>query len=237
MKIVFSWDDGSPYDNKLFELHSRYNFPGMFFVPNRNSEGRAVLLPKEIQAADKRIVSFGGHTRDHVYLDTIPIDEVKDQIKDNLNYLEDLTDKKTEHFCLPGGKYNKAILRIAYSLCKTVRTADTMHFRNKRKPEKPSLHFYPRGVKSLIANGIKAGEYKLAMHLFFHNRKKTYFESLKDILLYEQKKSNDIVSIWGHSWEIEEYGLWDKLRDLFAFIKDNDLDVEDYNNLVGSYKE
>lgn len=30
MKIAFSWDDGALEDRKLFELHEKYEIPGMF---------------------------------------------------------------------------------------------------------------------------------------------------------------------------------------------------------------
>ena len=49
MKIVFTWDDGALEDLKLFELHRKYNIPGMFFVPNFNKEGREVLTPEMIR--------------------------------------------------------------------------------------------------------------------------------------------------------------------------------------------
>ena len=67
MKLAFSWDDGALEDQKLFELHEKYQIPGMFFVPTKNREGREVLSPNIIKRAESQYVSFGGHTDNHTY--------------------------------------------------------------------------------------------------------------------------------------------------------------------------
>ena len=72
MKIAFSWDDGALEDQKLFELHEKYEIPGMFFVPTRNREGREVVTPEIMRIAESRYIRFGGHTENHTYLTSIP---------------------------------------------------------------------------------------------------------------------------------------------------------------------
>jgi hypothetical protein len=60
MKTAFSWYDEALEDRKLFELHEKYEIPGMFFVPTRNREGRDVLTPQMMREAESKYVGFGG---------------------------------------------------------------------------------------------------------------------------------------------------------------------------------
>ncbi len=219
MKLVFSWDDGALEDQKLFELHERYEIPGMFFVPTRNREGREVLSPELIKNAESKYIQFGGHTDNHTYLTEIPLEKVEDEIRKNKEYLENTLGHGIDHFCLPGGKYNEAILEIVSKYYKTIRTADTMSFFNEGKLIKPSVHFYPRGVRSLIGNAIRQRSIHLLPFLL-KNRKMAYFELISKIVEIESKRSNSLVMIWGHSWEIEELALWNELDYFLNTIKD-----------------
>lgn len=87
MKIIFSWDDGALEDQKLFELHEKYKIPGMFFVPTFNREGRKVLTKEMIRSSESEYVQFGGHTQNHTYLTSIPLEDVEEEVLLNKNYL------------------------------------------------------------------------------------------------------------------------------------------------------
>ena len=58
MKLALSWDDGALEDRRLFDLHEKYQIPGMFFVPTRNKEGRSVLTPDMLRNAESEYVSL-----------------------------------------------------------------------------------------------------------------------------------------------------------------------------------
>lgn len=222
MKIVFCWDDGAKEDLKLIEYHKKYQIPGMFFVPTINKEGRSVLGSEElIEASKTELIKFGGHTQNHVYLKTLPISNVMGEVLQNVKYLENTLQCKIKHFCFPGGSYNKKIIKIIEPYFDTLRTADTCSFRiKKNKILKPSIHFYNRGKKSLLLNCIRHASIREFFFILFHI-KKDYFDLIKDIIDFESKKSESQIIIWGHSWEIEEFQLWDKLDLLFDYLKKN----------------
>ena len=211
MKLAFSWDDGALEDRKLFELHEKYSIPGMFFVPTENREGREVLTPNIIREAESPYIQFGGHTAHHTYLTCIPLENVEEEVVSNQKYLEDVLGHTVTDFCLPGGKYNDDILQIVYRHYKTIRTADTMNFRYEGGALKPSIHFYPRGIKSLLGNAARNESWAQLLYVIFHSRDE-YFQLLQGLLERERKKESSIVMIWGHSWELEKYGLWEKLE-------------------------
>lgn len=222
MKIAFSWDDGALEDRKLFELHEKYEIPGMFFVPTRNREGRDVLTPQMMREAESKYVGFGGHTENHTYLTDIPIEEVDPEVLHNKMYIENVLGHEVLDFCLPGGKYDSAILDIVYRHYKTVRSADTMNFTYSGGILKPAIHFYPRGNKSLFVNAIRNRCIKQAMYVLLHC-KDEYFDVISKLIENEQNNEYASIMIWGHSWEIEKYQLWDKLEDLMRSqcVRDN----------------
>lgn len=235
MKIAFSWDDGALEDIRLFELHRKYNIPSIFFVPTKNIEGREVLTKDIILHNADELISFGSHTQSHIYLTKIPMERIESEITDNKKYLEDILQREIEHFCYPGGAYNDQIIKIVHKYFKTSRTADTMYF---KKPEKsmlkPSFHFYPRGIKSIIGNGIRNGSYTEVGRAMKHC-KWNYFNVMKNIIEMESHMFDRYVVVWGHSWEIEAKNLWKELDSLFSFIRNEYAEcVVDYNEIFTS---
>lgn len=220
MKIAFSWDDGALEDRKLFELHEKYEIPGMFFVPTKNREGRNVLTSQMIRDAESKYVEFGGHTQNHTYLTSIPLENVENEVVLNKKYLEDCLGHEINDFCLPGGKYSDDVLEIVYKHFKTVRTADIMNFKYSGGPLKPAIHFYPRGVKSLLGNACRHNSYREMIYVVTHMNKGD-FELMDGIIEKEKKKDDSVAMIWGHSWELEQYQLWDKLEHFMKLAKES----------------
>lgn len=216
MKIAFTWDDGAPEDLKLMELHRKYEIPGMFFVPNRNIEGRKVLSPSQIRENNTKWISFGGHTENHVYLTGVSLKRAEREAVNNKYYLEDILGKEIKHFCLPGGVYTKEILEVIYKYYETVRTADTMNFVYTGRLCKPAFHIYPRGLKSLAGNAVRNGSFAEGMYVIKHFYA-GYFQIIRN-LIFSLKDKDKILLIWGHSWELEEKNLWRWLEDVMKEI-------------------
>lgn len=235
MQIAFSWDDGALEDLKLFELHEKYGIPGMFFVPTRNSEGKEVLASSQIQSVNHELISFGGHTDNHVYLTDINPLNVEKEISENKRYLEEVLNgyQALEHFCLPGGKYNPQIVETALKYYKTVRTADTMCFKNDSSLVKPSFHMYPRGKKSLLGNACRNRSWMEAVMVLLHPGK-DYYQLIKSLIDFEAKSLEAKIIIWGHSWEIEEQNLWGTVENLMKFLTEQYADsIVNYSKVSG----
>lgn len=228
MRIAFSWDDGAPEDLRLMDLHKKYEIPGMFFVPTENREGRNVLTREQIKASASEFVTFGGHTEHHTYLTSMPKSEVEQEIKANKEYLEDILGVPIRHFCLPGGKYDQEILDIVFRQFETCRTADTMAFSKKGNLLIPTFHFYPRGIKSLIGNAIKQKNVLLGRKAL-QNAGKSYFDLIRILTDEAVRVKDSQIIIWGHSWEIDELGLWGELEQYMSYVK------QIYGKLIVSY--
>ena len=230
MKIVFSWDDGALEDQKLFELHEKYSIPGIFFVPTENREGRKVLTPEIMRKVESKYITFGGHTKHHTYLTELPVSDVEAEVVDNQKYLEDILGHSIDHFCLPGGRNNRQILSIIFEHYKTIRTADTMNFKCDSNLLKPSIHFFDRGIKSMLGNSYINKSIRQMLYVATHLNS-PYFEMIKGLIRNVEKEDNAVVAIWGHSWELEEYNLWNELEELFRYLR------EKYYKQICQYNE
>ncbi len=219
MEVSFSWDDGAPEDKKMATLFEKYEVPCKLFVPTKNREGRDTLSSEDIKSISSELISFGGHTYNHVYLTELPLEIAKEEVLSNVKYLEDILNRKIEHFCFPGGKYNFVLLQELKDRFSTLRTADTMCSSFCGKLRKPTFHFYPRGNKSLFGNSIRNQD-KIFFPLFKSIYEKDYFDKMKKIISkVDDSKFDYKIHIWGHSWEVEELQLWNKLEDLLQFLK------------------
>jgi peptidoglycan/xylan/chitin deacetylase (PgdA/CDA1 family) len=229
-RLFFTWDDGHPDDFLLKALHEKYGIPGMLFVPAKNREGKAVLSCSDLTRIRSDLIEIGSHTYNHVYLTEVSHEAARMELVDSKQYLEDILGYEIEHFCLPGGRYTKQIIDDALSVYKTVRTANTMCVSHRFPVVDTTFHFYLRGWRSIFFNSCKHRSCNLLAHAISCCSRIDYFGFIKSFIqnAFEKQRNDDIV-IYGHSWEISEYQLWDKLEDLFQFIKNTEIHVEKYS--------
>jgi peptidoglycan/xylan/chitin deacetylase (PgdA/CDA1 family) len=229
--ISFSWDDGAKEDLKLMDLSLKCHIPGIFFIPATNPE-RGVIDGESIKLLAGNGFEIGAHTYSHVYLNKLGINEADKEMEDGKNYLEQLLGMEIDHFCFPGGKYNKNLIKISKKYFRTARTADTGAIvQNNSFLIKPAFHFYNRGKKSLIYNSLKNNSPIFRMSLI-NIACSDYFEFLRKLVDNLASNSADTnIIIWGHSWEIEQFQLWNKLEEMFRFISVH------YPESIRSYSE
>ena len=237
MKLITSWDDGHPYDLKIAELLERHQISGTFYIPINNSEGREVMGKEDIRTLDTQF-EIGSHTHDHVYLDSLSTDECRQQIGLGKSILEDYLGHTVPGFCYPGGKYNENIIEI-------VKDLEINHARTVKnfflKPTvnifqiPTTLQFYPHKISVYCSNYIKhqhlASRFPVFQNMTFG---KNWLDSLKS-MLNKYQHSNKIFHIWGHSWEIEENGLWNDLEEFLKYanrLNIQSLTVSDLINVV-----
>lgn len=222
LKVYFSWDDGSVYDNKISELFLKKGLKTTFFIPNHNSENK--FLDKEaIKDLAQSEMVIGGHTRNHVYLNKISIEDVEEEIKSNKYYLEDICSKPVDIFCYPGGKYNKQIVDKTKLYFKKARTAETLFFKKDFDfNHHTTFHFYNRGLKSLVKN-IFFNDTKYLPYILKHSNNE-YFELIKNVVL-DLKTQNLELNIWGHGWELENFNLFPKLDQLLDVLLENNIKI------------
>lgn len=228
-KIIFttSWDDGHIMDFKLSEMLEKYGLKGTFYIAKSHSRGS--LNKDEIIKLSKKSHEIGAHTLTHPELDKISLEQAKEEIFGSKKYLEEIIGKKVEMFCYPRGKYNDNIKNIVSSAnFLGARTTSKFCF------EKPknffefgvSLHIYPFPFRKTGLRQIKAAFEPLKKNLSQMSKLKlpitSYFswQNLARNLFDCASLNKEIFHLYGHSWEIKKYGMWEELENFLKYVSE-----------------
>lgn len=195
MQLLTSWDDGSVHDLKVAFLLNKYDLPGIFFIPTQ-----CELSQNEIQQLSYHF-DIGGDTTTHPHdLKKLSKNELYDEIGNNKDYLESITRYKLDWFAYPRGRHDEKVREVVQD-CGYMYARTTVVNHTEVCPDNyqqhTTIHIHPRRK-----------EYNGAQWLQYAKQK-----------FHEAKEVNGVYHIWGHSWEIEQYDLWNELKELFDYIK------------------
>ncbi|MVN22143.1 polysaccharide deacetylase family protein [Mucilaginibacter arboris] len=220
MKIITtSWDDGYPQDLKLADLLDKYNLPATFYIPKTNQE-HVVMDEKTIVALSKRF-ELGGHTLNHVRLySNMQAGLLENEIQGCYNWIKDLQGYNPTSFCFPGGVLNKASINAVYnSGFKMIRTTELLStaVASTYNLSPTTLQVFEHPRVAYLKNTIKRSQYKNLI-AWLTTSCTTDILKLTDIYINRVMKNDGCFHLWGHSWEIEKYNLWQKLEMVFNRI-------------------
>jgi len=223
--VTTSWDDGHILDKRMAELLDKYALKGTFYVPKceafetLNADHRRQLeekgiSPKSLTAEDileiSRIHELGAHTLSHPQLSKLPKKAAEEEIAGSKKYLEDIIGHEVKMFCYPRGDYSsetkKAVRKAGFIGARTVEMGVT-GFPKDAFEFATTIQAYPWPVKIRLHK-----TYALPQKGIFswENQAKRHFSKVL--------KHGGIFHIWGHSWEVEALGLWDRLEKVFENI-------------------
>lgn len=223
--VTTSWDDGDPADLRLAELLGSRGLRGTFYIPNTGYDGRPTLDPAALRtlAADGHEV--GAHGVTHRTLPTLGSQELAREVRDCKSRLEDILGSKVPMFCYPKGRYNKNVIRAlkaaGYEGARTTRMlALKLDFDPFEMPT--SLQVYPHTRSTYLRNVAKARNIgRLYDYMTQFMRVESWVE-LGKVLFEFVLREGGIFHLYGHSWEIEELGLWDDLGEMLDYVSRRD---------------
>ena len=220
MIFVTPWDDGDPFDERLADLLFKWGIKGTFYIPIRNSEGRKVISPAAIRTLDK-MHEVASHTLDHLYLNKLTLNACKKQIEEGKNVLESILGHEVAGFCYPGGLWNSGIrdmvIAAGFSHARTTKNL-CLKKNNDRFLLPTTFQFYPHKKSTLIWNYLKNNDYyDRCTALRMLTSTGTWLENAL-ALLTSRSETDDIIHLWGHSWEIDSLNLWSELDTFLAFV-------------------
>ena len=226
LKVTTSWDDGDILDKRLSDLLEVYDIKGTFYISKNYREKR--LSEENIRNISK-INEIGAHTMTHPDLRTLTKSEQKKEIKESKYWLEKILNTEVKMFCYPAGFYNtSAIEAVKEARFSGARTTDLGSITRPSNPYlmNTTIQVYPFPFRKLndkkyywrkllqpytqrASDLKKLGIPTISMYSWLSVAKVTF-----DIAL----NRGEVFHLWGHSWEIEQYDMWDDLEKLLKYI-------------------
>ncbi|MEY4916943.1 MAG: hypothetical protein RL616_856 [Verrucomicrobiota bacterium] len=225
MRVTFSWDDGHPHDLRIAELMARHGIRGSFYCPIVNREGLAVMSPVEMrQLVSLPGIEIGAHTYSHAYASHLPLPEWVDDTQRGKDALEHILGQSVPVFCYPGGKFSDmhadAVQTMGFRYARTTGNFSFSHGPNPlRVPT--TLQFYPHSTAVLTRNFIRHFRNHQGSRMAFSLVAASSFEKRIQLLLQAcQPGSDQLLHIWGHSWEVMDNNLLGPLENLFKCLQE-----------------
>ena len=219
--VTTSWDDGHPSDLRLADLLAKHEALGTFYIPNSNAEGRPVMRRAEIRLIGQHL-EVGGHTRDHVSLTELAPEKASHQIIANKEWLEDLLGREIDGFAYVRGHHNRTVRRLVrdagFHYARTV--ANLSHAPGPDRYQMPTtMQFFPHSDDIYIRNFLSGGPGLRRMALLRAVLGKHGLLDRLDRAAELCVRRGGCFHIWGHSWELDEYDLWDELDRFLAHLR------------------
>jgi peptidoglycan/xylan/chitin deacetylase (PgdA/CDA1 family) len=214
--ITTSWDDGHPRDWEVADLLAKYGLKGTFYVPRMNSE-REVMPIQDVKELAQDF-EIGGHTLNHISLH--PIDEGKAvaEIRGSQEWLSGLLGVAPKAFCYPRGRFGSAIQRLVrdagFHYARTVQLMRTDLPDAFAAPT--TLQLFEHSRSGYLRNFLRRCDIRTVFRYGVSLRARTDLGFLTDHFLDGVESEGGIFHLWGHSWEIEQHGLWATLEAVLA---------------------
>lgn len=219
--VTTSWDDGHPADFRLAELLSRHDLPGTFYIPLSNCEGRPTLTASGIRSLRRAGFEIGAHTVSHTPLAQIDPRRARREVFECKAGLEDILGEPVHMFCYPKGRFNGHIVdcvrQAGYRGARTTRllaTGDTF----PRYEMPTSIQAFPTPAIGYLRNLTKRLAFGSLYNYCTELRNHKNWVGIGRCLFDRVVGHGGIWHLFGHSWELEEFHLWDELKELLTYV-------------------
>lgn len=220
MYITTSWDDGHPADLRVADLLVKYGIAATFYVPAATEWGTMSAVQMRTLISDFEI---GAHTLHHVDLARATDQTAWREIADSKEWVENITGVSCVSFCPPLGHFKTRHLHM-------IRRAGYL---GARSTELLSLDFprrqaglmlmpttvqaFPHRFRALAKNALKR---KALGNLWrYVTRGRTAeWPVMAESLLRHATARGGVFHLWGHSWELQDAGQWQRLADVLRFM-------------------
>lgn len=219
--VTTSWDDGDRLDLRLAELLRSRKIPGTFYVPITPYMGRPALTHAELRALSSEGFEIGAHGFSHKHLWKLSPEELAAEITPCKPILEDILGTEVRMFCYPRGRYDSRVVRTlqeaGYRGARTVRMLATrLAFDPFEMPTTLQVSPHPRS--SYIKNIARARKLEGVQVCLAHILRLGNWLELGKRLFDSVLQNGGIWHLYGHSWEIEELGLWRGLEEMLDYV-------------------
>lgn len=218
--VTTSWDDGHPLDMRIAQLLHFYGIVGTFYIPIQYRQCPQ-MNQRELRALRNLGMEIGAHTLTHRRLTRLTKEHVLEELLSSKEILEEVLENPVVSFCYPEGKFNHRVSKwVSEAGYKVART--TVAFRTEGRfdayrmpvsfqllPHKPRIH---------LRHALREGNIRGLLAWFCLWNMESDLLTLTNVMLDHIVKHGGVLHIWGHSWEIEQYGLWETTKKILNLI-------------------
>ena len=222
LKIVTtSWDDGDPADIRVAELLRSKGIHGTFYVSLKGRHGKSLVEPAHIRRVSSEGFEVGAHGVTHRNLPGLNAEDLDREVRSCKNWLEDILGERVRMFCYPRGRFNAGVVRhvkdAGYEGARTTRMLrQRLDFDPFQMPT--SLFAYPNKRKMYAKNLIKGRNIRGLFDYVTRFIRLESWVSMGKILFDQVLKEGGVWHLYGHSWQIEEMGLWDEMKEILDYV-------------------
>lgn len=219
--VTTSWDDGDVCDFRLAEMLSVHKLPATFYVPITGHHGSRALGHRELRDLDGEGFEIGGHGFSHVILPQCTKEVLAMEVEASKQRLEDILGSEVRMFAYPRGRYSSlAIQLIKRAGYAGARTTEMLAHRFNYDPYKmpTTIHVFQHSRSAYLRNAARVVDLGKAWRYLRQLRQLENWVELAKILFDSVLEAGGIFHLWGHSWEIEELGLWNDLEEILTYV-------------------
>lgn len=191
-RVEYSFDDGHQLDIKLAEWLMERGLTGTFYIPS-NCE----LEEQQIKWLADKGMTIGGHTVSHPIMRELTYEMQLWEAKNNREWLQEVTGQPVLSFAYPKGKYDET----------TIKAVKAAGFAEAR-------------TTNVLSVGDMEDPFRTHTTIHIHPERREYEGRPLLGVAEEQIKTagNNTIRVWGHSWEIERYNLWDEFDQIVKML-------------------
>ncbi len=212
--VTTSWDDGVQQDMRLAEMLAERGMIGTFYVCAEPGQSRP-LTQTDMYQLRSMGMEIGAHTLTHPDLTRLSPDAMRREIRGSMERLEDSLGEPVRSFCYPFGAHNRAVVdRVAECGLSFARTTmglrDGLDFDPLRAPV--GVHVYTHSRSVHLRHALKEGNVAGLLKWVVTCHGKIDPVDLTRALATDTERHDGILHVWGHSWEIDQLGMWPMLK-------------------------
>jgi peptidoglycan/xylan/chitin deacetylase (PgdA/CDA1 family) len=194
---------------------------GTFYVPIETFRSGDELSVKEVRELAAGEFEIGGHTVSHRSLTGLSCEEQAREVLECKRILEDRLGAEVRSFCYPNGRLNRkavrCVERAGYQGARTTRMLRSS-FKFPRFEMPTTLQAFPHPARAYLRNTIKGGNLPGLAGFALHLRRARNWVDLGKMLFDQVLDDGGFWHLYGHSWELEKFGLWGQLDELLSYV-------------------
>lgn len=223
--VTTSWDDGDVRDLRVAEMLHARNLPATFYVPITGHHGSQGLGRDDLRSLNGQGFEIGGHGFSHRILPQCSRKVVIQEVEACKQSLEDILGSEVRMFAYPRGRHSnvavRSVKRAGYAGARTTEMfALGLHFDPYKMPT--TMHVYPHSKSDYFRNMARAVDLGRAWRYLTQLWQVESWVELAKILFDSILLGSGVFHLYGHSWEIDELGLWDDLEEVLNYVAHRD---------------